>query len=150
MTRYTLTIGLFDKDTKRQKISTDIAIRIVSDLVVNVIGYGTIHTGNGIYTHNNRSIVVEPSLVYFVDGEKEEESKINTLAWSIKKALNQESIMLEKQEVNMCFIWYKGQEKPFFNAQLSPRKKGAFSYGSNYCNQCREIYLNACLFILMI
>ena len=104
MTRYTLTIGLFDKDTKRQKISTDIAIRIVSDLVVNVIGYGTIHTGNGIYTHVNGSIVIEPSLVYFVDGEKEEESKINTLAWSIKKALNQESIMLEKQEVNMCFI----------------------------------------------
>ena len=104
MTRYTLTIGLFDKDTKRQKISTDIAIRIVSDLVVNVIGYGTIHTGNGIYTHVNGSIVIEPSLVFFVDGEKEEESMINTLAWSIKKALNQESIMLEKQEVNMCFI----------------------------------------------
>ena len=104
MTRYTLTIGLFDKDTKRQKISTDIAIRIVSDLVVNVIGYGTIHTGNGIYTHVNRSIVIEPSLVYFVDGEKEEESKIKSLAWMIKKALNQESIMMEKQEVNMCFI----------------------------------------------
>ena len=104
MTRYTLTIGLFDKDTKRQKISTDIAIRIVSDLVVQTVGYGTIYNGNGIYTHINGSIVVEPSLVYFVDGEKEEESKINTLAWSIKKALNQESIMLEKQEVNMCFI----------------------------------------------
>ena len=104
MTRYTLTIGLFDKDTKRQKISTDIAIRIVSDLVVNVIGYGTIHTGNGIYTHNNGSIVVEPSLVYFVDGEKEEESKVKTLVWMIKKALNQESIMMEKQYVNMCFV----------------------------------------------
>ena len=104
MTRYTLTIGLFDKDTKRQKISTDIAIRIVSDLVVNVIGYGTIHTGNGIYTHAAGAIVIEPSLVYFVDGEKEEESKIKSLAWMIKKALNQESIMMEKQEVNMCFI----------------------------------------------
>ena len=104
MTRYTLTIGLFDKDTKRQKISSDMALRIVSDLVVQTVGYGTIYNGNGIYTHINGSIVVEPSLVYFVDGEKEEESKINTLAWSIKKALNQENIMLEKQEVNMCFI----------------------------------------------
>ena len=104
MTRYTLTIGLFDKDTKRQKISTDIAIRIVSDLVVNVIGYGTIHTGNGIYTHNNGSIVVEPSLVYFVDGEKDLKNKVKILAWSIKKALNQESIMLEETAVKMEFI----------------------------------------------
>ena len=104
MTRYTSTIGLFDKDTKRQKISTDIAIRIVSDLVVNVIGYGTIHTGNGIYTHNNGSIVVEPSLVYFVDGEKDLKNKVKTLAWSIKKALNQESIILEETAVKMEFI----------------------------------------------
>ncbi|MGN5455777.1 MAG: hypothetical protein ACI4XN_07290 [Candidatus Kurthia intestinigallinarum] len=104
MIRYTLTVGLFDKDTKRQKISTDIALRIVSDLVVNTIGYGTVYTGNGIYTHVNRSIVVEPSIIFFVDGEEEEESKVKTLAWMIKKALNQESIMLEKQNVNMCFI----------------------------------------------
>ena len=104
MTRYTLTIGLFDKDTKRQKISTDIAIRIVSDLVVNVIGYGTIHTGNGIYTHNNGSIVVEPSIVFFVDGEKDLKDKVKNLAWQIKKALNQESIMLEETAVKMEFI----------------------------------------------
>lgn len=104
MTRYTLTIGLFDKDTKRQKISTDIAIRIVSDLVVNVIGYGTIHTGNGIYTHAAGAIVIEPSIVFFVDGEKDLKDKVKTLAWSIKKALNQESIMLEETAVKMEFI----------------------------------------------
>ena len=104
MTRYTLTIGLFDKDTKRQKISTDIAIRIVSDLVVNVIGYGTIHNGNGIYTHNNGSIVIEPSIVFFVDGENDLKNKVKTLAWQIKKALNQESVMLEETAVNMEFI----------------------------------------------
>ena len=104
MTRYTLTIGLFDKDTKKQKISSDIALKIVSDLVVQTVGYGTIHTGNGIYTHNNGSIVVEPSLVYFVDGEKDLKDKVKTLAWSIKKALNQESIMLEETAVKMEFI----------------------------------------------
>ena len=105
MTRYTLTIGLFDKDTKKQKISSDMAIKIVSDLVTQTIGYGTIYNGSGIYTHANGSIVFEPSIIYFVDGEEEEEeSKIKTLAWMIKKTLNQESIMLEKQEVNMCFI----------------------------------------------
>ena len=104
MTRYTLTIGLFDKDTKKQKISSDMALRIVSDLVVQTVGYGTIHNGNGIYTHANGQIVCEPSIIYFVDVEEEEESKIKNLAWMIKKALNQESIMMEKQQVNMCFV----------------------------------------------
>ena len=104
MTRYTLTIGLFDKDTKRQKISTDIAIRIVSDLVVQTVGYGTVYTGNGIYTHNNGSIVIEPSIVFFVDGENDLKNKVKTLAWQIKKALNQESVMLEETVVKMEFI----------------------------------------------
>ena len=104
MTRYTLTIGLFDKDTKRQKISSDMALRIVSDLVIQTVGYGTIYNGNGIYTHINGQIVVEPSVIYFVDGEEEEESKIKSLAWMIKKALNQESVMLEESAVKMEFI----------------------------------------------
>ena len=104
MTRYTLTIGLFDKDTKRQKISSDMALKIVSDLVVQTVGYGTIHNGNGIYTYINGQIVFEPSVIYFVDGEEEEESKIKNLAWMIKKALNQESIMMEKQQIDMCFV----------------------------------------------
>lgn len=104
MTRYTLTIGLFDKDTKRQKISSDIAIRIVSDIIVNTIGYGTVYQGNGVYTHVNGEIVIEPSLVYFVDGENDLKNKVKTLAWQIKKALNQESIMLEETAVKMEFI----------------------------------------------
>ena len=104
MTRYTLTIGLFDKDTKRQKISSDMALKIVSDLVVQTVGYGTIYNGNGIYTHINGSIVVEPSLVYFVDGENDLKNKVKTLAWQIKKALNQESVMLEETAVKMEFI----------------------------------------------
>ena len=104
MTRYTLTIGLFDKDTKRQKISSDMALKIVSDLVVQTVGYGTIYNGNGIYTHINGSIVVEPSLVYFVDGEKDLKDKVKTLAWQIKKALNHARVMLEDTAAKMEFI----------------------------------------------
>ena len=104
MRRYTLTIGLFDKDTKRQKISSDIAIRIVSDLVVNIIGYGTVHQGNGIYTHVNGAVIIEPSIIFFVDGEKDLKDKVINLAWNVKKALNQESVMLEETAVKMEFI----------------------------------------------
>ena len=104
MRRYTLTIGLFDKDTKRQKISSNIAIRIVSDLVVNIIGYGTVYQGSGIYTHVNGAVIIEPSIIFFVDGEKGLKDKVVNLAWSIKKALNQESVMMEETAVKMEFI----------------------------------------------
>ena len=49
-------------------------------------------------------MVVEPSIIFFVDGEKDLKDKVVNLAWSIKKALNQESIMLEETTVKMEFI----------------------------------------------
>ena len=100
----TLAIGVFEEDTKRQKRSADIAIGSVSDLVVNIIGYGTVHQGNGIYTHVNGAVIIEPSIIFFVDGEKDLKDKVVNLAWSIKKALNQESVMLEETAVKMEFI----------------------------------------------
>lgn len=103
MTRYTLTIGLFDKDTKKQKFTSEMAIKIVSDLVVDIIGYGTVYQGSGIYTHRNGVTVIEPSIIFFVDGEGIED-KIRSLAWNIKKALNQESVMMEKTVVAMEFV----------------------------------------------
>lgn len=104
MRRYTLTIGLFDKDTKKQKFSYDLARKIISNLVTEIIGFGTTHDGNGIYTHVNGEVVVEPSIVFFVDGEKDLKDKVKLLAWQIKKALNQESVMLEETTVKMEFI----------------------------------------------
>ena len=104
MRRYTLTIGLFDKDTKKQRFSHALARNIIADLVVNSIGYGTVYNGDGVYTHVNGKVVVEPSIVFFVDGEKDLKDKVKTLAWQIKKALNQESVMLEETAVKMEFI----------------------------------------------
>lgn len=104
MRRYTLTIGLFDKDTKKQKFSHALARNIVSQLITETIGYGTIYNGDGIYTHVNGEVVVEPSVVFFVDGEKDLKDKVVNLAWNVKKALNQESVMLEETAVKMEFI----------------------------------------------
>ena len=104
MRRYTLTIGLLDKDTKRQKFSHELARKIISNLITEIIGYGTVHDGNGIYTHVNGEIVVEPSIIFFVDGGKDLKDKVVNLAWNIKKALNQESVMLEETAVKMEFI----------------------------------------------
>ena len=104
MRRYTLTIGLFDKDTKKQKFSYALAKNIVADLVVNSIGYGTVYNGDGVYTHVNGEVVVERSILFFVDGEKYLKDKVKNLAWQIKKALNQESVMMEETAVKMEFI----------------------------------------------
>ena len=104
MRRYTLTIGLFDKNTKKQKFSYDLARKVISNLVTEIIGFGTVSDGNGIYTHVNGEVVVEPSIIFFVDGEKDLKDKVVNLAWSIKKALNQESVMLEETAVKMEFI----------------------------------------------
>ena len=104
MIRYTLMLGLFEKDTKKQRLSHALARNIVSHLITETIGYGTIYNGDGIYTHVNGEVVVEPSIVFFVDGEKDLKDKIKTLAWQIKKALNQESVMLEETAVKMEFI----------------------------------------------
>ena len=104
MTRYTISIGLFDKDTKRQKFSDNIAKNIVSDLLVEYIGYGTIFIGNGVYTHDNGARVSEPSIIVIYDGEESDISKVKNFAWACKKTLNQESVMLEKSVVTMEFI----------------------------------------------
>ena len=104
MIRYTISIGLFDKDTKRQKFSENIAKNIISDLLVEYIGYGTIVTGNGVYTHHNGARVSEPSIIVIYDGEEGDISKVKNFAWACKKALNQESVMLEKTAVAMEFV----------------------------------------------
>ena len=104
MTRFTISIGLFDKDTKRQKFSENITKNIVSDLLVEYIGFGTIFTGNGIYTHNDGTRVNEPSIIVIYDGKESDISKVKNFAWACKKALNQESVMLEKTAVTMEFV----------------------------------------------
>ena len=104
MIKYTITVGLNDKDTKKQKFSENIAKNIVSDLLVEYIGYGTIFSGNGVYTHDNGARISEPSIIVIYDGEENDISKVKNFAWACKKALNQESVMLEKTAVVMEFI----------------------------------------------
>ena len=96
-------IGLNDKDTKSQKISTLEAADIVSRLVLGV-GYpgATISESFGIYTHQDGQIVKEASLrVEILDAS---DSKDLELAKELKKVLNQESILKESQVVDFDFV----------------------------------------------
>ena len=102
MKLYTLYCGLFDKETKRQEISTLEAYKITSNIVTELCGGGTIFEAAGVYRHENGDIVQERTLrieVCNVDSET-----IKKLIEILKMAFNQESIMVTVQELTYEFV----------------------------------------------
>ena len=98
ITKHTIFIGLNDKDTKTQQISTIEAYKIIYNLLQSVKYEGaTISESTGFYTHENGVIVIEKSLrveILFATMDKTE-SFINLA----KIALNQESIALQVENI---------------------------------------------------
>lgn len=106
MTKYNLTIGLLDKDSKVQEIGTVHATKLITRIVIAKIGFGTILDANGVYTHDDGTIVTEPSIrIEILDTEGTiDKDKIVELASELKVALNQESILFEQQVITGEFI----------------------------------------------
>lgn len=102
MTKHVLTVGLFDKDSKRQEVNTLDAYKVVTNIFLNAGLCATILECKGIYQHDNGEIVVEPSLRIESAGCTRESVKV--CIDEIKAALNQESVMYEMIESNICFI----------------------------------------------
>lgn len=102
MTKFILFLGLFDKDSKAQEITTLNAFKIASNLVTDIVGYGTITEAMGIYTHDDGTIVNEPTLRIEITGSELE--KIKRLAIALKQAFNQESVALEKVNSDFNFV----------------------------------------------
>lgn len=102
MTKFILFLGLFDKDSKAQEISTLNAFKVASNLVTDIVGYGTITEAMGIYTHDDGTIVNEPTLRIEITGSELE--KIKRLAIALKQAFNQESVALEKVNSDFNFV----------------------------------------------
>ena len=102
MEKYILIIGLNDKDTKLQQISTLEAYKVVSNIICAKTGGGTIFEANGIYTHEDGTVIIEKSLraEILTDDEK----AVNEIIDYLKVALNQESILKICEIVNYSFI----------------------------------------------
>lgn len=104
--KYILTIGLNDKDSKVQKVSTVEAYKIVENTCLNVGIKGfTIYECKGFYTHENGEKVQENSLrveVYYFGSDNMDQVK--SLVTSLKTSLNQESIAIEIQQVNSVLM----------------------------------------------
>ena len=97
--KHTLTIGLNDKDTLKQEVTTDKAC----DLINGIVGDCTIKEGaTGYYTMNNGQKVKEKSLTVEVFNT----SKVFNMkiAKQIKQVLNQESIILTTEKSSSQFI----------------------------------------------
>ena len=102
MTKYTLYIGLNDKDTKTQRIDTVEASKIVQNVLTDTTGGGTIYSATGVYRHDNGAIVIENTLrVELVAVAME---AVRGAIDIIKAALNQESIILQTENIQSVFI----------------------------------------------
>lgn len=102
MVKFTISLGLKDKDTHKQQISTRKAKRKLSKLLFNNGLDATIYTANGLYTHSNGKRVKENTLridLYFTT-----EKKVKAFCQELKVEYNQETIALERVAVNSNLI----------------------------------------------
>ena len=100
--KHILYLGLNDKDTKLQKYDQIEAYKIVTNILAKDFGGGTIFSAQGVYTHDDGTIVIENTLrieVLFSD-----DAKIKVLVSELKKIFNQESIAVESSVVNSTLM----------------------------------------------
>lgn len=96
--KFTLYLGLNDKDTKQQEIATVEAYKIVSNLISSDFNGGTIFEAKGIYKHENGEIVTETTLR--IELLFTEAIKVKALCDTLKKLFNQESIAVQEEVIN--------------------------------------------------
>lgn len=96
-----LCIGLFDKDTKKQEIKTEEAMRIINNILLQYVDGATCYLGDGIYKHIDNTIVIEPNIIVLLyDVNK---TICNKIINELKKNLNQEAVMQERTSVRLSF-----------------------------------------------
>lgn len=98
MEKFTLYLGLNDKDTKTQKIGTIEAYKICNNILMNYTNGATIFEANGLYKHEDGIIVVEKTLrieLLFVN-----EQIVKLIVEQLKQVFNQESIAVQSEVIN--------------------------------------------------
>lgn len=100
--RYTISIGLNDKDTMAQKIQTEKILRLVNTCCKS---YGLAFSSvlqDGGYVHEDNSYVLEKSVcLVFIDPD---EAAIQEIGQDLCAFLNQESVLVTVDEVECYYI----------------------------------------------
>jgi hypothetical protein len=95
--KYTLYVGLNDKDTKKQEVKTEDAMKLVS----NIVGDNTMQIVHGHYTHADGHKVNETTLK--IELLFKNDNDVRLYCNDIKRLLNQESIAVNK-EISMSAL----------------------------------------------
>ena len=102
MKKYTLYLGLNDKDTKKQEIATLEAYKITTNLLTSYTDGATIFEANGIYKHDDGTITIEKTLkieLLFI-----EKATVLTIIDELKRIFNQEAVVLQEDAINSEMI----------------------------------------------
>lgn len=102
MLQVTFFIGLNDKDSKKQEIMTVDAFKIVENIFNAYTEGATIRECRGIYKHENGDHVIENTLECFTFEITDEQ--IKEIVSILKSLLNQESVLVRKEQVNTMFM----------------------------------------------
>ena len=86
--KYTMLVGLNDKDTKKRIVNRNKA----KEVIMGIVGDCTISDALGYYTHEDGTKVTEKALR--VEMLFKADNEVISYCHAIKKALNQESIAL--------------------------------------------------------
>ena len=92
--KYTLLVGLKDKDTKVQTIQTLEAYKVIMNVIKPYTEGATIYEAMGYYKHDDGTMVEEKSLhidILFFD-DADANKKAHAIVDTIKTILNQESV----------------------------------------------------------
>lgn len=104
MKNYRIYFGLNDKDQKTQIIATETAMKIIANETIGTMGFWTVYTGMGIYTHQNGEMVQETTVI--VETSTEEEI-LKKFVQKVGKLLNQESVFYKiENDWNFISITY--------------------------------------------
>ena len=102
--KYVLYIGLNDKDTCSQIIPTEEAKEIVNGICVKYAEGYTVTEANGGWIDEAGALTEEVSLVYTITNA--EEADVVSIMDEVLTALNQNSILVERQEIS--YTYYSG------------------------------------------
>lgn len=101
MNKTTLYVGLNDKDTHTQKIDTLEATKIITNIITSITDGCTIYNASGVYTHADGTVVIENTLkIELFDTAN---NIINQIIDTLKRVLNQESIIKQTENVTSEF-----------------------------------------------
>ena len=100
MKKTTLYIGLNDKDTKAQEISTEHAKTYVFCTLPKYVDGATVTTAEGLYTHENGTTVIENTIkIEILEFDENTHENILEFARLAKSYFNQESVAIQTLEV---------------------------------------------------